>query len=47
MELLGLIGGILSLLAKIIRLSGKGMLTILYKLKKKEKEKLLEELNLN
>jgi len=47
MELFGLIGGILSLLAKIIRLSGKCMLSVLYKLKKKEKEKLLEELNLN
>ena len=46
MELLGLIGGILSLLAKVIRLSGKGMLSILYKLKQKEKERLLEELNL-
>lgn len=46
MELLGLIGGILSLLATIIRIAGKFLLYILYKLKKKEKEKLLEELNL-
>nr|QFG74213.1 MAG: hypothetical protein [Megaviridae environmental sample] len=46
-ELLGLIGGILSLLAKIIRLSGKMMLFVLYRLKKQEKENLLSELNLN
>ena len=41
-ELLGLTGGIISLLAKVIRISGKLFLSLLYYLKKKEKEKLLE-----
>ena len=46
MELLGLTGGIISLLAKIIRISGKLFLSLLYYLKKKEKEKLLERYGL-
>lgn len=46
-EFLGFIGGVLSLLTKIIKLSGKLMLSILYRLKKKEKEKLLQQFNLN
>lgn len=45
MELFGLIGGILSLLLKIVRMCGKVILTILYKLKKREREKLLEQIN--
>jgi hypothetical protein len=46
MELLGLIGGLLSLLTKIIRMSGHLFLSLLYYLKKKEKEKLLLKFNL-
>ena len=44
MEFLGLIGGIFSLYAKIIRSVGKLILTILYYCKKREKENLLLKL---
>lgn len=47
MELLGLIGGLISLFAKVIRIVGKLFLSFLYYKKKKEKEELLERLNLN
>lgn len=46
MELLGLIGGITSLLAKVIRLFGRLFLSFLYYLKKKEKDKLLAKFHL-
>lgn len=46
MELFGLIGGIISLLIKIIRVCGKILLSFLYYKKKKEKENLLIKYNL-
>lgn len=47
MELFGLVGGIISLLIKIIRILGKILLSFLYYKKKKEKENLLIKYNLN
>ena len=44
-EFLGYIGGILSLYGKIIRYFGKGILVLLYYMKKKEKDRLLMKLN--
>lgn len=46
MELFGLIGGILSLLIKIIKICGKILLSFLYYKKGKEKDKLLIKYNL-
>ena len=46
MELFGLIGGIVSLLIKIIRILGKLLLSFLYYKKKKERETLLIKYNL-
>ena len=40
-EFIGVLGGLLSLYLKIIRLVGKAILIILYRLKKREREKLL------
>ena len=45
LEFLGYIGGILSLYTKFIRYFGKGVLVLLYHMKRKEKEKLLIKLN--
>lgn len=46
-EFIGVLGGILSLYAKIIKALGKVILICLYRLKKKEKEALLIKLNIN
>jgi hypothetical protein len=46
-ELLGFLGGVLSLFTKVIKFSGRIMLSIFYRLKKREKEKLLEQLQLD
>jgi len=46
MEFLGLLGGIFSLYMKIIRYIGQIMLKILYNIKMKEKEELLQKLNI-
>jgi len=45
-EILGMIGGILSLYLKLINIIGKSSLSLLYKMKIKEKKKLLEKLNI-
>jgi hypothetical protein len=45
-EILGMIGGILSLYLKLINIIGKSTLSILYKMKVKEKKKLLDKLNI-
>lgn len=45
-EILGMIGGILSLYLKLINIIGKSTLSILYKMKIKEKKKLLDKLNI-
>jgi hypothetical protein len=45
-EILGMIGGILSLYLKLINIIGKTSLSLLYKMKIKEKKKLLEKLNI-
>ena len=45
-EILGMIGGILSLYLKLINIVGKSSLSLLYKMKIKEKKKLLEKLNI-
>ena len=47
MELLGLIGGLISLFAKVIKIIGKLFLSFLYYKKNKEKENLLRQLNIN
>ena len=44
-EFLGYIGGIFSLYSKFIKYIGKAMLILLYHMKKKEKDKLLLQLN--
>ncbi len=46
-EFVGVLGGILSLYAKIIKALGKVILICLYRMKKKEKEALLIKLNIN
>jgi hypothetical protein len=46
-ELLGVIGGLLSLQARVIQLCGRMFLSLLYYLKEKEREKLLQNLNLS
>ena len=46
MELLGLIGGLFSFLAKAVKICGKLFLSFLYYKKKKEKEQLLIKYNL-
>ncbi len=46
-EFLGIIGGLLSLYLKIIRITGKGILIILYKLKKRERNRILSNTNLH
>lgn len=45
-EILGMIGGILSLYLKLINLIGKSTLSLLYKMKIKEKKKLLDKLSI-
>ena len=45
-EILGIIGGILSLYLKLINLIGKSTLSLLYKMKIKEKKKLLDKLSI-
>jgi hypothetical protein len=45
-ELLGVIGGLISLQAQFIQICGQLFLSLLYYLKEKEREKLLEELDL-
>jgi hypothetical protein len=45
-EILGILGGILSLYLKLINIIGKSSLSFLYKMKIKEKKKLLEKLNI-
>jgi hypothetical protein len=45
-EILGMIGGILSLYLKLINIVGKSTLSLLYKMKLKEKKKLLDKLNI-
>lgn len=42
-EFIGIIGGLLSLYLKVIRIVGKSILIILYRLKKREREKLLQQ----
>jgi hypothetical protein len=46
-ELLGVLGGLISLSVKIIRLFGKLFLYYLYRVKKHEQEELLNEINSN
>jgi hypothetical protein len=46
MELLGLLGGLISLYVKIITIIGKIFLGFLYHQKKKEKERLLKQYNI-
>ena len=46
MELLGLMGGLFSLMAKVIRIIGRLLLSFFYYRKKKEKEELLIRYNL-
>jgi hypothetical protein len=45
-EILGMMGGILSLYLKLINIIGKTSLSLLYKMKIKEKKRLLEKLNI-
>ena len=45
-EFLGILGGLLSLYLKIIKITGKVILIILYKLKKRERDKMLRYNNL-
>jgi len=41
-EFLGILGGLISLYLKIIKLTGKVILIILYKLKKRERNRMLQ-----
>lgn len=45
-EMFGIVGGLLSLQARTIQLCGRMFLSLLYYLKEREREKLLNELNL-
>lgn len=45
-ELLGVVGGLLSLQTRVIQMCGRMFLSLLYYLKEKEREKILQKLNL-
>ena len=46
-ELLGVIGGLLSLQTRVIQLCGRMFLSLLYYLKERERERLLQQMNLS
>ena len=46
-EFLGFIGGLLSLYVKFIRITGKILLHLLYKIKNKQRDKILKNIELN